>query len=95
MIFAIPREDKVYIGTTDTEFNKEKDSLLVLRDEVNYLLNSVNLTFSVLLKIENVESSWVGLRPLIKDGNKKVSEVSREDEIFVSKKGIITIAGGN
>ncbi len=94
MIFAIPREDKVYIGTTDTEFNKEKDSLLVLRDEVNYLLNSVNLTFSVLLKIENVESSWVGLRPLIKDGNKKVSEVSREDEIFVSKKGIITIAGG-
>lgn len=94
MIFAIPREDKVYIGTTDTEFNKEKDSLIVFRDEVNYLLNSVNKTFSVFLKLENVESSWVGLRPLIKDGNKKVSEVSREDEIFISKDGVITIAGG-
>jgi glycerol-3-phosphate dehydrogenase len=94
MIFAIPRDDKVYIGTTDTEFNKEKDNLIVLRDEVKYLLNSVNKTFSVLLKLENVESSWVGLRPLVKDGNKKVSEVSREDEIFISKEGVITIAGG-
>jgi len=94
MIFAIPRENKVYIGTTDTEFNKEKDKLIVLKKEVNYLLNSLNETFSVCLKLEDVESSWVGLRPLIKDGNKKVSEVSREDEVFISKEGIITIAGG-
>lgn len=94
MIFAIPRGDKVYVGTTDTEFNKKEDKLVVLRKEVNYLLNSVNKTFSVLLNLEHVESSWVGLRPLVKDGNKKVSEVSREDEIFVSKEGIISIAGG-
>ncbi len=94
MIFAIPREDKVYIGTTDTEFNKEKDKLIVLKKEVNYLLNSLNETFLVSLKLKHIESSWVGLRPLIKDGHKKVSEVSREDEVFISKEGIITIAGG-
>ena len=94
MIFAIPRGDKVYIGTTDTEFNKEQDKLIVLKEEVSYLLNSLNQTFSVSLKLEDIESSWVGLRPLIKDGNKKVSEVSREDEVFISKEGIITIAGG-
>ena len=50
MIFAIPRGDKVYVGTTDTEFNKKEDKLVVLRKEVNYLLNSVNKTFSVLFK---------------------------------------------
>ena len=58
---------------------------------INLILNQ---TFSVSLKLEDIESSWVGLRPLIKDGNKRISEVSREDEVFISKEGIITIAGG-
>ena len=43
---------------------------------------------------KDIISSWVGLRPLVKDGNKKVTEISRKDEIFISEKGLITIAGG-
>ena len=94
MIFAIPRSKVVYIGTTDSKFNNETDSLIAKKEEVEYLINSVNAKFSTTLKINDVISSWVGLRPLIKDGKKDVTEISRKDEIFISNNGLITITGG-
>ena len=88
MIFAIPRSKVVYIGTTDSKFNNETDSLIAKKEEVEYLINSVNTKFSTTLKINDVISSWVGLRPLIKDGKKDVTEISRKDEIFISNNGL-------
>jgi glycerol-3-phosphate dehydrogenase len=62
---------------------------------VAYILTAVNDMFpSALLNIEDVRSSWSGLRPLIHQDGKSVSELSRKDEIFVSKSGLISIAGG-
>ena len=89
MIFAIPRGDTVYIGTTDTKFEHGKDKLHVLESEVEYLIESVKNTFSISMDKKDIISSWVGLRPLVKDGNKKVTEISRKDEIFISEKGLI------
>lgn len=94
MIFAIPRRETVYIGTTDTLYNKSKDRLRVKRGEVSYLIKSVNKVFKSNLKIDDVVSSWVGLRPLIKENKTDVSEISRKDEIFISDNGLISIAGG-
>ena len=94
MIFSIPRNNTVYIGTTDTIFDKEKDKLIVLKKEVDYLIQSVNNYFSVNIEYKDITSTWVGLRPLIKENKKNVSEISRKDEIFISKEGLITIAGG-
>jgi len=94
MIFAIPRGEIVYIGTTDTKFEHGKDKLDVLEKEVEYLIDSVKNRFSISMEKKDIISSWVGLRPLVKDGNKKVTEISRKDEIFISDKGLITIAGG-
>ena len=94
MIFAIPRRETVYIGTTDTLYNKSKDKLRVKRGEVSYLIKSVNKVFKSNLKVDDVVSSWVGLRPLIKENKKDVSEISRKDEIFISDNELISIAGG-
>jgi len=46
------------------------------------------------LSIEDIESSWAGLRPLIHEEGKSASELSRKDEIFVSDSELISIAGG-
>ena len=54
----------------------------------------MNNIFSVRLELNDVISSWVGLRPLIRQNRKNVSEISRKDEIFIAKNGMITIAGG-
>ena len=47
MIFAIPRDETVYIGTTDTKFEHGKDKLDVLEKEVEYLIDSVKNRFSI------------------------------------------------
>ena len=37
------------------------------------------------IKEEDIESSWAGVRPLIYEEGKNASEISRKDEIWVSK----------
>lgn len=95
MIFAIPRNGKTYIGTTDTVYNQDINKPKANLEDVNYILKSVNKMFpSIKLNTKHIESSWAGLRPLIYEDGKSASEVSRKDEIFVSPSGLISIAGG-
>ncbi|MEP6737650.1 MAG: glycerol-3-phosphate dehydrogenase/oxidase [Chryseolinea sp.] len=95
MIFAIPRGKITYIGTTDTNYSGATDDVWAASDDVRYLVNGVNAMFpSVQLKIDDIESSWAGLRPLIHEEGKSASELSRKDEIFESETGLVSIAGG-
>ena len=95
MIFAIPRQDIIYIGTTDTKFSEDKNSPKVTREDVHYLIDAVNKMFpNAKLKVLDVISSWSGIRPLIHEEGKNTSELSRKDELFISNSGLITIAGG-
>lgn len=95
MIFAIPRGRTTYIGTTDTTYEGNKDNVITTLKDAKYLIAAVNATFpSVNLSVEDIESSWAGLRPLIHEDGKSASELSRKDEIFESPTGLISIAGG-
>lgn len=95
MIFAIPRLDITYIGTTDTFYDGDLETPEVNKNDVNYLLNAVNNMFpTVNLSAKDIISSWAGLRPLIYEEGKGPSELSRSDELFESESGLITIAGG-
>lgn len=95
MVFAIPREGKAYVGTTDTFYDMDAinpkmtiaDRKYVI-DAINYMFSSVNITE------RDIESSWAGVRPLIYEEGKNASEISRKDEIWQSDSGLITIAGG-
>ncbi len=95
MIFAIPREGKTYIGTTDTNYTQDPLDPLVSATDQEYLIRCVNLMFpSLKLVTADIESSWAGVRPLIHEEGKNPSEISRKDEIFRSSTGLLTIAGG-
>ncbi len=95
MIFCIPRDGFTYIGTTDLAFPKAEHNPLVSKEEVLYLIQSINATFQQWkVKESDIVSSWCGLRPLINKPGKSFKELSRKDEIFVSDSGLITIAGG-
>lgn len=95
MIFAIPRNNITYVGTTDTVYNQEIDSPTCTRSDAEYLIKAINTTFkNVHLKLEDIESTWAGLRPLIHEDGKSPSELSRKDEIMVSASGLVSIAGG-
>jgi glycerol-3-phosphate dehydrogenase len=95
MMFAIPRGHVVYLGTTDTSYYDSLEQPKATREDVDYILSSVNSMFpTVQLGEKDVISSWAGLRPLIHEAGKSPSELSRKDEIFVSEGGLISIAGG-
>lgn len=95
MIFAIPRDSKTYIGTTDTDYKDSCEAVVADVNDVRYLINAAVYAFEGLtLSLEDVESSWVGLRPLIHEDGKSASELSRKDEVFISASGLISIAGG-
>ncbi|MBQ4820819.1 glycerol kinase GlpK [Aquimarina sp. MMG016] len=95
MIFAIPRGRATYVGTTDTNYNANLNRVVATQDDASYLLKAVNNMFpSEALTVEDIESNWAGLRPLIHEEGKDPSELSRKDEIFISETGLISIAGG-
>ena len=95
MVFAIPREGKTYVGTTDTVYKGDIAHPKMTAWDRDYVLSAINFMFpEVKVTAEDVESSWAGLRPLIHEDGKSPSEISRKDEIFLSKSGFISIAGG-
>ncbi|RDY59652.1 glycerol-3-phosphate dehydrogenase/oxidase [Flagellimonas nanhaiensis] len=95
MIFAIPRGKVTYVGTTDTNFNLDKDHVTTDLADAIYLISAVNHMFpEINLELDGIISSWAGLRPLIHEEGKSASELSRKDEIFTSDTGLVSIAGG-
>ena len=95
MMFAIPRGNITYVGTTDTNFVNDKDDVEIDLADAIYLISAVNNMFpKINLEMEDIVSSWAGLRPLIHEEGKSASELSRKDEIFTSDTGLISIAGG-
>ena len=95
MIFAIPRGKITYVGTTDTNYDEDINKVEVQLVDALYLISAVNHMFpEINLMLKDIESTWAGLRPLIHEEGKSVSELSRKDEIFESDSGLISIAGG-
>lgn len=95
MLFAIPRDGKTYIGTTDTDYKADLVHPRMTDADRQYILKAANDMFPTLqLKAEDVESSWAGIRPLIHQEGKSPSEISRRDEVLVSPSGLLSMAGG-
>ncbi|MED3553421.1 glycerol-3-phosphate dehydrogenase/oxidase [Cytobacillus praedii] len=95
MVFAIPREGKAYVGTTDTFYGDDPVNPHMTAEDRTYIIEAINYMFpEVEITEEDVESSWAGVRPLIWEEGKDPSEISRKDEIWESESGMITIAGG-
>lgn len=95
MVFAIPREGKTYVGTTDTFYDQDTANPNMTRSDRSYIMNAINFMFpDVHISDKDVESSWAGVRPLIYEEGKNASEISRKDEIWESDSGLVTIAGG-
>jgi len=95
MVFAIPRFEVVYIGTTDTNYTGDYENPTVTKQDAQYLIDAMNrIAPTANLKLTDIESAWSGLRPLIHEDGKDPSELSRKDEIFYSSSGLLSIAGG-
>ncbi len=98
LMFLIPWGDYVLIGTTDTDYNEDYDTIHASKEDVQYILDAANRSLpKARLTPDDVVSTYAGLRPLVVEGggkDVKESQVSREHSIYESHSGLITIAGG-
>jgi glycerol-3-phosphate dehydrogenase len=96
VLFVLPYHERTVIGTTDTDFDTDIDSLEASCEDVRYLLAAAKHAFpDTEIGPDDVLSSWTGVRPLLRQEEAgSPSAVSREHRIQVRGDGIVVIAGG-
>ena len=92
---AMRRLNYVYVGTTDTKYDGPLDKPRATRADVDEVLEMVQDCFPVHdLTHDDVLATWAGVRPLIQEEGKTTRDTSREDAVWHSPPGLISIAGG-
>jgi len=95
VIFAVPWQGRLLVGTTDEEAASDA-RMVVSKSEAEYLLRQLNSYLERPLAAGEIVSGMSGLRPLVaahEDGNTK--ELIRDHEVEVDQRsGLINILGG-
>jgi len=95
-IFAIPRGEVTYVGTTDTAYSGAATVWPeILAADIDYLLEPLaRYCPTAPVGVSDIVAAWAGLRPLIAQPGKAVVDLSRKDEVTVGRSGLVTVAGG-
>lgn len=95
IVFAIPRHEMIIVGTTDTDFQDRPETAMVTAEDVRYLLQITNEYFpGAKLTEKDIISSYVGVRPLVKDQSGSEGKTSREHVILQAEPRLTFVAGG-
>jgi len=94
-VFAVPKGRFTYIGTTDTFYPQDHVWPQIERDDIDYLVEATNRRFAIApLGDTDIVAAWSGVRPLVGQEGKSASEISRKDEVWTGRGGILAVAGG-
>lgn len=94
VIFAIPWEGRVVVGTTDVAVSGAAMEPGHAAEEIDYLLETVGPYLERRVERDDILSVFSGLRPLVRGKNAKTSRLSREHAVWISRRGLVTVAGG-
>jgi len=95
VLFVIPWEDKWIVGTTDTEYNGDRNEPLANRDDIDYILAQANRVLEPQLRYEDIIGVYAGLRPLVsRKADASTTKLSREHTVDRPAPGFVSIAGG-
>jgi len=95
VLFAVPWHDCVIVGTTDTPLKDVKVEPLPMQEEIDFLITHAARYLTKNPHPNDVLSVFAGIRPLVKSSdNGDTAALSRDHSIFISRSGLLTIAGG-
>lgn len=95
VLFLIPWCGHTLIGTTDTDYHGTPSDVRAETSDLEYLLTIVRLYFPmVMIRKEDILSTFAGLRCLKHERETQPSHISREHIFYVKEPGVISIAGG-
>ena len=106
-VFVIPWGDRIYVGTTDTDYDGPLEDPQCTAADIDYLLGALNAWVTKPVGRHEVLGAWAGLRPLVGGGpagadgdgetpapTSKTADLSRRHNVRVAPSGLVTIVGG-
>ncbi|WP_420456445.1 FAD-dependent oxidoreductase [Rubrivirga sp.] len=96
VLFAIPWNDAVVVGTTDTPVETADLEPRPLADEIEFLLVHAARYLTRDPAPADVRSTFAGLRPLVADPDAEggTAALSRDHTLHIADSGLVTITGG-
>src|SRR5229473_5597111 len=95
VLFAVPWNGRLLVGTTDEEVSPDAE-LLVTKADVEYMLRQLNQYLARPVTPDEIVSGFAGARPLVgSEGEGDTKKLARDDVIEVDlASGLISIMGG-
>lgn len=97
VLFLVPWQGKVVVGTTDTPIEKASLEPKALDEEVQFILDTAGQYLEEVPTRQDIRSIFAGLRPLAapKAGEtQSTKEISRSHQVLQSDSGLLSIVGG-
>ena len=96
VLFAVPWNNYVVVGTTDTLIEAPSEEPVALEQEIEFILENAGAYMTKQPKRADVKSVFSGLRPLAapEDNGSATKEISRHHKVTVSTSGLVSILGG-
>ncbi|MEZ6061429.1 MAG: glycerol-3-phosphate dehydrogenase/oxidase [Planctomycetaceae bacterium] len=94
VFFLIPWYGRTLLGTTDTDFHGDPESVSVEMSDIDYLLSAANSYLQIPWTHDDIHGSFAGLRTLQEEAGRKASGVSREWLFEETVPGLWTSIGG-
>jgi len=100
MVFAIPFEGMLLLGTTDEPYQDLKKEAVLEAKEVDYLLNTLQPYLTQTIDKQDITSGFGGIRPLLeaKKGSanaRQTKSLLRDHEVeYDATSGLISLLGG-
>ena len=96
VLFAIPWNDAVVVGTTDTPVEEAEMEPRPLAEELDFVLRHAARYLTKDPTPADVRSAFAGLRPLVGSPDEEggTAALSRDHTLHISATGLVTITGG-
>ncbi len=95
ILFAIPFEGKLLIGTTDTAYHNGTAEPILDAGEVDFLLAGLQPYIAQHIGRQHVKAGFGGLRPLIASANRQTKSLLRDHEVERDPdSGLLSLLGG-
>jgi glycerol-3-phosphate dehydrogenase len=95
VLFVIPWGRHWLIGTTDTDWNLDRNHPAASKADIDYLLDHVNAVLATPISRDDIEGVYAGLRPLLSAGEgQETTQLSREHVVDSPVPGLVIVTGG-
>ncbi len=94
VLFVIPWGRHWIVGTTDTEWDLDREHPVASQADVDYVLGHLNAVLRTPITADDIEGVYAGLRPLLAAKATSTTKLSREHAVAHPVPGLVIVAGG-